>query len=318
MSIITRPLLASHIKDFDKLVFPIYASFKLDGIRAIRSNGTLVSRNFKEIPNKYIRGILSEILPENSDGEIIGQTKEDFNKTQSAVMSVQGTPTFTYCMFDLVASSLDEPYLDRMNRAKSWFEKNKPKGQNFNIELLFPREIHNLEQLFTFEAEAIEMGYEGLILRRGDGKYKLGRATEKEQILLKLKRFVDSEAIVYGFEEMTTNTNAQELDAFGLAKRSSKKEGMVLAGILGKLLVRDIYSGVEFKIGSGFNDQQKDEIWKNQSQYLHKICRYKHQKQGAKEGGKPRIPIFQGWRDVKDMDVSIPLIDAVSIDSFME
>jgi len=317
MSLITRPLLASHVKDFEKLVFPLFLTPKLDGIRVIKVNGDVVTRKFKSVPNRYIRSVLSEVLPEGIDGEIIGESKENFNATQSAVMSFDGTPNFTYAIFDYVSGELEEPYLDRINKAKSWYQENKPTGTPYNIELLFPVEVHSLEQMIAYEEECIARGYEGAMIRKPDGKYKCGRSTEKEQILLKLKRFADSEAIVTGFVEKMTNTNEQEMDEFGLAKRSSKKEGMIPAGVLGALVVRDVHTGVAFQIGSGFNDQQKNEIWKNKMQYLNKIAKYKHQKQGAKSDGAPRFPIFQGWRDPRDMSpINHSVVETVSFDNF--
>ena len=77
------------------------------------------------------------------------------------------------------------------------------------------------------------------------------------------------------------------------------KAGMVLTGTLGAVLVKDIKSGIEFSIGSGFNDENRQEIWDNQKKYLGKIVKYKSQKCGEVE--KPRFPVFLSFRDVRDM-----------------
>ena len=43
---------AASIKDVDSLKYPVMASAKLDGIRALVSDGIVLSRSGKPIPNK--------------------------------------------------------------------------------------------------------------------------------------------------------------------------------------------------------------------------------------------------------------------------
>ena len=54
---ITKPMLACDLKgQWDKLVYPVYATQKLDGIRSLKiKNFGVVSRTFKPIANKHIR-----------------------------------------------------------------------------------------------------------------------------------------------------------------------------------------------------------------------------------------------------------------------
>jgi DNA ligase-1 len=160
--------------------------------------------------------------------------------------------------------------------------------------------IRNEEQLLKYEEQCINEGYEGIILRRADGgdRYKFGRSTAKEGFLLKFKRFVDTEALVIGFEEMQNNENEAKKDAFGHTERSSKKEGMVGAGILGALIVMDKKFG-QFNIGSGFTMEQRAEIWNHRDQYKGQWAKYKYQLAGLKD--KPRFPVFLGFRDPADM-----------------
>ena len=70
MSLITKPLLAV-AADLEKIEFPVWATPKIDGIRCLKINGQVVSRNFKPIPNHHIRTTLEQILPDGIDGEII-------------------------------------------------------------------------------------------------------------------------------------------------------------------------------------------------------------------------------------------------------
>lgn len=54
-----KPILAGEVTDPEKIKFPVYASPKYDGIRALVVDGLLVSRTLKPIPNHYIRSMLS-------------------------------------------------------------------------------------------------------------------------------------------------------------------------------------------------------------------------------------------------------------------
>jgi DNA ligase-1 len=295
---ITRPLLAATLEDVATLKFPVLATPKLDGIRVLKVNGKAVTRKFKPIPNTYIRRLLEKHLPDGIDGEIM--TPGTFNDIQSKVMSFDGEPEFTFYAFDYVKDSLTKPYKDRMLDMVNALESVvKDSTLPFSINLLTPVLVRTMEELLELESQCLEHGFEGVMIRQPDSKYKCGRSTPKEQILMKLKRFMDAEARVIDFEEKMQNDNVQERDEFGLAKRSSKKEGLIPANTLGSLIVEDLNSGVRFGIGSGFDDELKREIWINRTKYKNKIVKYKYQSVGAKDA--PRFPVFLGFRSELDL-----------------
>ena len=62
MSLITRPMLAVPAK-LESIKYPVLATPKIDGIRTLKLDGSLVSRTFHSIPNKHIKTILESILP---------------------------------------------------------------------------------------------------------------------------------------------------------------------------------------------------------------------------------------------------------------
>jgi DNA ligase-1 len=306
MNLITRPLLASDTKNFDLINFPVVVSPKLDGIRCLKVDGKVVTRTFKDIPNKFIRRNLEEILPDGIDGEIMLKGNNNFNTIQSKVMSFDGEPDFIFHAFDYVKRDLNTPYIERLKDLHE-FMQFFGEGECGKIVLVPHNTVNNFEELMKYEKEYIDLGYEGLMMRDPNGKYKCGRSTEKEGILCKLKRFQDAEAEVIGFHEKMHNENTQEKNKFGLAKRSSKKEGMVPSNTLGSLIVRQAipYSPptrgmriIEFSIGSGMCDETRKEIWSNQDKYLGKNVKYKFQEMG-KDG--PRFPVFLGFRS--DLDI---------------
>lgn len=299
MSQITRPLLAVALEDLTTLDFskPIIASPKLDGIRVLKVGGQVLTRKFKPLPNVYVREQLEAILPDGIDGEIMLYGTDNFNTIQSQVMSFDGEPDFYYNAFDYVKDSLDKPYIDRLKDLEAW---HNPLSEDIKrkVKVLEQNLLTSLEQLVQFEERCVAGGFEGVMIRSIDGKYKCNRSTLKEGILLKLKRFDDSEAEVLGLIERLHNENEKEKNELGLSKRSTKKEGMVAAGTLGAFAVRDVKSGIEFEIGTGLTDEQRLEIWTNQGNYIGKLVKYKFQ--GITKE-KPRFPVFLGFRSELDL-----------------
>ena len=55
-----KPMLGINV-DLNKLEFPVYASTKLDGVRAIVNNGIVYSRTGKPIPNKEVQKRFSKV-----------------------------------------------------------------------------------------------------------------------------------------------------------------------------------------------------------------------------------------------------------------
>lgn len=290
---ITRPLLAAKC-EVEKLIFPVLVTPKLDGIRALKINGKLVSRSFKEIPNKYIRETF-DFLPEGIDGELMVKNATYFNEIQSAVMSRDGEPDDVYfAAFDYVEKAISRPYYKRVRDLKKWRLPLSPQQRKL-VKGLYPIEVRDKAALFEAEEMFLSAGFEGIMLRDPEGPYKCGRSTTKQQILLKLKRFHDAEAVVIGYEERMHNANLLEGDEFGLAKRSHKKENLVGTGVLGALHVR-MPDGNEFYLGSGFDSSTRKRIWNAKKSYMGKHVKYKYQE--LSKDGIPRFPVFLGFREL--------------------
>lgn len=293
-----RPMLASPTKEHDllSLPFPLLASYKIDGIRACRVNGVLVSRTMKPIPNLYTQRMFQQACFEGLDGELVVGNPYDKNlmqQTQSGVMSVDGEPDVSWHIFD----KWDAPgeYRFRAHCAKTIVNA---AGIPL-VRWVSHKVVNSFEDIKEMEEIALNLGYEGLMLRHPNGPYKQGRSTLREKFLLKIKRFEDSEAKVIGFKEQMRNDNVATTDARGYTKRSTHAEGKTAAGVLGALLVRDIHTGVEFDIGTGFNAEQRINLWEGRKYLIGKIAKYKHFPIGVVDA--PRFPTFIGWRDRRDM-----------------
>jgi DNA ligase-1 len=275
-----NPLCANNF-DPDKVKWPLVATPKYDGVRAMHQSKGLLTRSRKFIPNDHIRASFEETeTPLGLDGELI--VPGGFQATQSAVMSQHGQPDFTYHIFDYFHEGT---YTERIN---ALLKLDLPSF----CRVVPMRLINDMADLKAYEEEVLEQELEGLVLRNPQGPYKQGRSTPRENYLARYTREFRDEAIVLGVNQRYKNDNAQYLDERGYAKRSSHAENLVPEDAMGSLQLR--MSGIEFKVGTGFSHALAHEIWKNKSEFIGRKCTIKYKGWGSK--GKPRQPVFLGWR----------------------
>ncbi len=290
-----KPMLAC--KDASKTRFPLYASPKLDGIRALVKDGVVLSRTLKPIPNRHVQKLFGRAEYEGLDGElIVGEPfgSDVMQRTTSGVMRIEGEPAVTFYVFDRWDLP-GEPFLVRYDAighaSMAWDEACKPLRLEQSLVL-------TQNQLDEYEAECLASGYEGVMVRDPEGLYKYGRATAKEGYLTKIKRFEDSEAECIGVVELMHNDNAAEKDNLGHTKRSTAIAGKRPAGTLGALKCRTP-EGVEFEIGTGFTADQRQLLW-DKPELIGRLVKYKHFAiTGVKD--KPRFPVFLGFRSRLDV-----------------
>ena len=293
----TKVMLASAVKDYNKITWPKFVSPKLDGVRAVVIDGIVYSRSGKPIRSKAVQKLFGNPRYNNLDGELIygSPTAEDvFNKTTSFVMSEDvpegmSEKEITFFTFDYVNDAL------QFNERRGLGPISIPCEQRVDVGQVM---LYNLQEMEAYEAQCLKEGYEGIMLRSVDGMYKHGRATEKSQDLLKVKRFVDDEAIIIGFEELLTNNNPATLNELGHQERSSCKENLVGADTLGALQCLT-KARVAFNIGTGFSAELRQHIWNNREKYIGKLAKYKSFPIGVKAA--PRLPVFLGFRDEDDL-----------------
>lgn len=309
-----RPILAaSKPRDYtdqqfyDRLVFPVIATPKLDGIRCVTRDiprppdyqSEALCRSLKPVPNDWIRYQIGTRCAAGLDGEIMtydrdlltGTTMRDFNMIQSDVMTRGGQPHFMYHVFDSCIES-GKPYEARLESLMQMM-KSLPDFCSF----VLYRWIKNLAELLAFEQEMVAAGYEGICFRDPNSKYKYGRSTLREGHLIKMKRFVTDEAVIIGSYEAMANNNPTALNELGYAERSSHGANMAGKGVLGGFICK--MGEVEFGVGSGFTADQRKEYWEVRESLVGRTITFKHQPHGAKEA--PRLPIFVGFRSVEDL-----------------
>lgn len=298
MTVITKPMLAGSA-DLLQVQYPLAVTPKFDGIRVLILDGNAVSRTLKPIRNKGIATSLHG-LPDGLDGEVIS-VSNNFQDSTTAVMSADSEIPWEYHIFDYVDSEgLDVPYAARMSRLQELFETTELPD---NCKLVLPEYVYELDILREVAERHIADGYEGSIIRKPDGRYKCGRSTTKEGLLLKVKQFEDTEAKIIGFEEMMHNDNQAVVNALGQTERSQHKENKRESGMLGAFIVQSLtHESLQYKVGSGFTRAQRKEYWQRQAELIGSLVKVKYFAHGIKsETGCPRHPIFLGFRDVDDL-----------------
>lgn len=295
---ITKPMLAAtiHGHELEKVDWEkgVLASPKIDGIRCIvHPDLGPVTRSFKPVPNEAVRNILKDIVGDVPlDGELVVLGSDgrpvDFNSTQSGIMTRSGSPDIAFMVFDWFGEP-EMAYEWRLQRAIVECRSMKDVG----IQPVYHQLVTSADDFMEYAAQCFEKGYEGAMIRSPLGPYKNGRSTLNQGWLLKYKEWLDAEGLVVGFDERMHNANVDVKDNFGYAKRSSHKENMVPMGTLGALVLRTDWG--ELRVGTGFDDAQRNQIWQNREEYLGRKVTFKYQGYGMK--GLPRFPVFKAFRE---------------------
>ena len=278
-----------------------YMSEKLDGIRCIVFDGVAYSRSLKPIPNKSIQAYFKNQwtggLLDGLDGELIVGNKnapDVFNQSTSGVMRIEGEPDFTFWVFD------------RFHLTATWLERYAhlillKNADHFpsRVKLLVHREAEDTSCIDEFEAEMLTQGAEGIMLRDADAKYKCGRSGTKNPELQKVKRFVDSEFQIIGWEPKYTNTNEAKTNELGRTERSTAKEGMVALDTMGSLILLTS-KGDTFSCGSGMTDAIRADLWERRESLMGQLAKVKYFDVGTGYN-VPRFPVLVGIRHKDDM-----------------
>lgn len=328
-------IVAAHI-DSHWIVQP-----KIDGWRGTvqrESSGLPVAlaSSLKPIPNEFVRDILGRNEFVGLDGEIVvgpSTAPDVFKVTDKALKTRTGRPMFTFIVFDDL--SVDGPYHERLLSARErarkiaddWDDLIEPifcpvMEIDSSVSPLFADRFRRAEAIREKGAEYLDLGFEGFMLKRADGEYKAGRSTVNQALCLKIKPFVDAEAVVVGMTEMERNGNEARIGANGLTERSSHKANQRAGGTMGALVCREIATGLLFKTGTGFSKDDRDEWWTRRDdepteweladgtkvkgygicpkcRRVEPLITFKHLAYGRDVA--PRIPVYKGERSRVDM-----------------
>lgn len=286
------------------LPYPVYASVKIDGIRAIVKDGVVFSTSGKPLPSKKVQELFGHM--DGFDGELgygYPTDKEKFHsETKSAVMSIDwpsrlDVEKLVFYVFDdwsLGNYSFEERYEFLLERP---FLIDEP------AILLGQHRLGDANEAEIFYDTALSLGYEGAIFKRANAKYKQGRATFLQGQMFKMKPFDDNdleEAVVIGWEPLYRNCNAPKIDELGYQKRSAQQAGKVETELLGKFHCVDLKTGRKFACGGGrMTHKQRAEFYKEGDKLKGLVIQYYSMHYGVKDA--PRHPNFKRIRDRIDL-----------------
>jgi len=288
-----KPLLAIEHTKVKVQKFPYYLSEKLDGIRCIVFGGIGYSRSLKFIPNKFIQEYFAKYadILEGFDGELIVGHKnapDVFNKSTSGVMRETEEPNFTFWVFDKYYPA---DYTSRIGKI--------PNELPHRVKFLPQYYVENQEEVNKLEGQFLAQGAEGVMLRDPHSAYKFGRSGTKNPELQKVKRFVDNEFEIIGYEPKYHNANEAKINELGRTERSTAKAGMVALDTMGALILQT-EKGLVFTCGSGFTDELRDTLWFQRGELKGKLAKIKYFEVGNGYS-VPRFPVFIGIRSEGDM-----------------
>ena len=279
-------------KYFDKPKYvegkKFYLTLKIDGGRiiAIKENGQVSF--FTRAGQKYEglvdleNALSSSIWPDNIvlDGEITLlnsaglSSKDQYKQTMKITRKDGEKHGIRMLVFDILtleefkSQSCEHTYEERRALLESLFYSTH--SQYFNLLPVIYAGTDTSEITKCLDA-AVDAGEEGIMINIADAPYEFKRTNN----LLKVKKMDTLDLEIIGVEE---------------------GEGR-LAGTLGAILVR-YKNGNVVKVGSGFSDWHRNEIWQNQLYYIGKIAeiQYFEETKNDKGGVSLRFPIFKEVR----------------------
>lgn len=244
----------------DKVKFPAYAQMKMDGMRfnAIVKNGAVEyrSRNGKEL--NLLGNLDDQFLAMADggdyvfDGELLVMFPEDIqfadrqtgngilNKANKGTISAEEASLIHASVWDVIPYVLfcdtycATPYSKRFSQLKSMLENVKVKGKRiWTVTSTIVETVDQAQEIFQ---EYLASGYEGIILKDGNGPWEDKRA--KHQI--KFKGELDCDLKIVDVEQGT-----------------GKYEGM-----LGAIICESADGIIKVNVGSGFNDEHRKTLTK--------------------------------------------------------
>lgn len=301
-----EPLLAPNKSiDVKDVKFPMFLSPKIDGVRAwnpcpVDRSYRLLSRRMMRFPNASVNAKFDVPELQGADGEFcLGPiTAPDLCRNTGGFLQALDRPAddLSWNLFDSLRVAPTIAFKERLVDLHDLVKKLPTALRKCVVEV--PQTlVKSVDELLYHENRYLEMGFEGVMLRDPDGRYKFGRATAREGIIFKLKRFVDAEARILGCYEQNHNDNAATIDPRGFSKRSTHKANKVATGTLGGLecvFVNGPLKGVEFRTGGGFTAALRDELWAKQGDLSGQIVTVKFFAHGVKD--KPRHTQFKCFR----------------------
>jgi len=252
---------------------------KLDGLRMVVVNGQAYTRNGRTIDS--VGHILKELEVLGHDyvwdGEIMGATNFDEDSGKIRKKGMGPNLSLRYNVFDCIwKKEWDERWTQPYGARRMYLTEALGTAAPEYVNIVPTTKFLNptSEELFKARDKYIEMGYEGAMLKDLSSPYIFKRS----DVILKLKEFTDADGRITSCFE-------------GKGKHKHK-----LGGVIAK------FDGVETRVGSGFSDKQRVDLWEEAyirpENVIGKMIEVQYQ--NKTEDGCLRFPVFIKFRPDKD------------------
>jgi DNA ligase 1 len=293
-----KPMLATNEKkDTNNLIYPYLKSIKRDGIRCIFKEIDMISRSLKQIRNIRLQEKFTKLKEfVNKEGIILeGELYSHdltFQEINSVVMSKDKKvpDSVKLYVFDMLKD--EESYDMKFSERYSLLQEYTKDFKDIVVCIKQEKALNSADVLKSYD-EALENGYEGLILKDPNGHYKFGRTTLNDGLMYKLKPFGKNVGII---KEVLQSTVAREgsekkINELGRSETSKKKGDRVLIEMASAFLV--CWKGIEFKATMKASHEEKKQIWKDRESFIGKDVEFESMDVGVKN--KPRHPVAIKW-----------------------
>jgi len=195
--------------------------------------------------------------------------------------------------------TMELPYLERYDALEQYVSSLIKDNPALPLNVVEGHYVTTMDELLHWESVWSLAGYEGAILRDPNGWHKQGRSTIREGGLLRIKRFIEEDAIVMSVVEGKVNNNPAQVNELGLQYRTTHVENMEPSGMVGMLKCADLKTGEYIDVAAGrMTASDRVKYFVNPELIVGETIKYKHFPKGVKD--KRRFPTFQSIRMSED------------------
>jgi len=293
--------LASEGHGKEHLMTDSLIEYKYDGVRCIAivkdNDVKYYTRNGKEINKQKLPDEVHEILniPELQglvfDGELMSTSFQELMQLIHKKIAQEVKDVY-YAVFDVlpyeefVKGESTKTLIERKNQLSEITREHPDFFWANQLQIVEHNEWNlakehgqgQVDQTLTYYLDqALEFKFEGLIVKDRNSLWKAGR----DNSWLKIKPFIERSLPVIEIEEGTGKNK----------------------GRLGNLICEGLDTGqlINVNVGSGFTDEQRQEIWDNKNSYIGMIAEVRADAVSEALNGKYslRFPRFKAWRGTK-------------------
>lgn len=254
-----------------KANFPLLMAPKLDGVRGRFKNGNMYTRQGKVIKGlDHICDALTDLGDEfnDLDGELT-VPGDLFDKASGLIRNDHPVPEAVYNIFDYPSYGFPKYHAIKKMRYVHLQDLFNRDLLPSCIKLIIHVFVKSMEEVERYHDMYLSAGFEGSVLYDPESLYEDKRSYD----WMRLVPIKSADCPIIGYE-------------IGKGKYSHT---------LGKIIIG--FRGHRVKVGSGFTDALRDEIWNNKEKYLTKIVKVEYKERT--KAGSMRQPRFKGFREDK-------------------